>query len=100
MADFALPNAPEYEAWRQETARQLQRRYLRALAELVAQETAVAHYPAAKQYAQRYLVEDELDETMHARQRKSGSKRRDASKSVFSPACAGLTPHCPPIVNS
>lgn len=67
MADFALPNAPEYEAWRQETARQLEQRYLHALAELVAQETAVAHYPAARQYAQRYLAEDELDETMHAR---------------------------------
>lgn len=67
MADFALPNAPEYESWRQETARQLQRRYLDALQTLIAQETADGRYPAASQYARRYLAEDELDETMHAR---------------------------------
>jgi DNA-binding SARP family transcriptional activator len=67
MADFALPNAPEYESWRQETARQLQRRYLDALQTLVAQETDDGRYPAAIQYARQYLTEDELDETMHAR---------------------------------
>lgn len=67
MTDFALPNAPEYEAWQQETARQLQQQYLRALATLVAQETSVANYPSAIRYAQQYLDTDELDETMHRR---------------------------------
>ena len=67
MADFALPHALEYEAWRQETARQLQRRYLDALQTLVVQETDDGRYPAASQYARQYLAEDELDETMHAR---------------------------------
>ncbi len=67
MADFALPNAPEYEAWQQETARQLQQHYLRTVATLVAQETAVASYPSAIRYAQQYLATDELDETMHRR---------------------------------
>jgi DNA-binding SARP family transcriptional activator/predicted ATPase len=67
MTDFALPNAPEYEVWRQETARQLQRRYLDAVQTLVAQEMDDGRYPAAIQYARQYLAEDELDETMHAR---------------------------------
>ncbi|HRQ37796.1 MAG TPA: AAA family ATPase [Chloroflexota bacterium] len=67
MADFALPHAPEYETWQQQTAVQLHHHYLRVLQTLVAQETAVAHYPAAIHYAQQYLAADELDETMHAR---------------------------------
>lgn len=67
MADFFLPNAPEYEAWQQQTAGQFQQQYLRALEALVAQETAAARFPHAVQYAQQYLAADELDEAMHAR---------------------------------
>lgn len=67
MADFALPNAPEYEAWQEQTARQFHQRYLHTLAGLVEQETAVAHHPTAIHYAQQYLAADDLDETMHRR---------------------------------
>lgn len=67
MADFALPNAPEYEAWQRQTAVLFQQRYLHLLTELVERETAVSHHANAIRYARHYLAADDLDEAMHAR---------------------------------
>jgi predicted ATPase len=67
MADFSLPNAPEYETWQQLTAEQMRQIYLRTVAQLVNQAAAAGHHHQAIQYAQQCLAVDELDETMQAR---------------------------------
>ena len=67
MAGFALPDAPDYEAWQTQTARELEALYLGALERLAAHYAAVADYPAAMGCAQRYLAIDELAEAMQRR---------------------------------
>jgi DNA-binding SARP family transcriptional activator/predicted ATPase len=67
MADFSLPNAPEYETWQQQTAEQLRQLYLQTVAQLVNQAAAAGRHQQAIQYARQYLAADELDETMQAR---------------------------------
>ncbi len=67
MAGFTLPDAPEYDTWQAQTARQLEAHYL-ALLERLAQRYAAAGDAAdAIRCAQRYLAVDELAEAMHRR---------------------------------
>jgi DNA-binding SARP family transcriptional activator len=67
MDGFALPGAPEYEAWQLQTAHELAAHFLTLLATLVARHTAAADYPRAIATARQYLETDNLDETMHRR---------------------------------
>jgi DNA-binding SARP family transcriptional activator len=67
MAGFDLPDAPEYEAWQAQTARQLEATYLALLERLVELYTAATNASAAIRCAQRYLAVDELAEVMHRR---------------------------------
>ncbi len=65
MGGFSLSAAPEFDAWQEQMARQLQQRCLSALATLVHQATAVANHAAIITYARQSLAIDELDESMH-----------------------------------
>ncbi|MCC6602438.1 MAG: AAA family ATPase [Anaerolineae bacterium] len=67
MDGFALPGAPEYEAWQLQTAHELAAHCQTLLATLVARHTAAADYPSAIATARQYLEADNLDETMHRR---------------------------------
>lgn len=65
MSGFALPTAPEFDAWQQQMARQLQQCCLAALTTLVTRATAVSDHAAVITYARQSLAIDDLDETMH-----------------------------------
>lgn len=67
MAGFALPDAPEYDAWQAQTARELEVFYLAALERLAAHYAATGDTAAAIRCAQRYLAVDELAEAMQRR---------------------------------
>lgn len=67
MAGFNLPDAPEYEAWQAQTARQMEAHYLRLLERLLTHYTETGNAPAAIRWAQRYLLVDELAEAVHRR---------------------------------
>lgn len=67
MAGFALPDAPEYDAWQAQTARELEALYLAALERLAARYAATGDTAAAIRCAQRYLAVDELAEAMQQR---------------------------------
>ncbi len=67
MAGFSLDEAPEYDAWQAEAARQLHTLFLDALEHLTEHAIAAGDNAAAIRYAQQYLAADELAEPMHRR---------------------------------
>lgn len=67
LCDFSLPDCPEFEAWCTQERAVLERRYLNTLETLWERLAARGAYAEAIACAQRYLVEDELAERVHAR---------------------------------
>lgn len=64
---FALPDAPEFEAWMDGERHIWERRTLDALAALIEAHSAAREYAAAIAAAQRYLQVDDLAEDIHRR---------------------------------
>jgi DNA-binding SARP family transcriptional activator len=62
---FSLPKSPEYDLWISEGGSQYERLYLSTLAELIKSKTESHDLASAIQYAQAYLVVDELAEDIH-----------------------------------
>jgi DNA-binding SARP family transcriptional activator len=68
LAGFSLPSSPEFELWADLERSAWERRYLETLAALVeAQTSRGKYYPAAIDYARRYLAINDLAEEMHRR---------------------------------
>ncbi len=67
LSGFSLPTKPEFEDWTLQERRTWECLYLKILTTLVEEQTAQGDHQAAIEYAQRYLVIDDLAEDMHRR---------------------------------
>jgi DNA-binding SARP family transcriptional activator len=67
LAGFSLPNSAEFEAWVTQERGAWERRYLKALADLIEGQAARGSYEAAVSCAERYLTINDLAEDVHRR---------------------------------
>lgn len=65
MVGFTMEDSPEFDRWQQYHADRLQQQFLEVLCALVAGYAAQGQYEAALPFAQRWLLQDGLDEEPH-----------------------------------